>query len=187
MALRRALLEALAVEDRARSAEQRAADAETRAAVAEQRYNESERMRLDVASDLRSMRMARYTGRHEIIAGLHYVAGGGRLETSIRTICFACDEYLTSEGGDAWALEITLAGMINVHHYKVYTYWTVELLKRLVHDSSLLLKELVSEPTTLLFMHCGMIMDDKLPLGSYDLFDPARENELPIVYISHVP
>ena len=141
-------------------------------------------MRLDVASDLRSMRMARYTGRHQILGELQYLAGGGRLDTSIRTVCFACDEYLTSEGGDGWALEITLAGMINVDRYKVHTYWTVELLKRLVHDSSPLLKELVREPTALLFMHCGMIMDDGLSLGSYDLLDPAHENELPIVYIS---
>ena len=186
MAIRRALLVALAVEDRTRSAEQRAADAEAQATQAQQRLDLSERRRGDMAAQLQSLHMARLRGRHHIVDALQNLAGRGHMEEAIRVISFDIDEYLTSEGGDGWAVEITLAGMLDVHRYNVHTWWTTELLKRLVHEK-FNLAPLVQEPTALLFMHCGMIMEDGASLGSYDLHDPAHEDESPIIYISLVP
>ena len=177
MALRQALLEALATEDRTRAAEaraaaeeQRAADAEARAAAAEQRWGEAH-------AELHSLRMDRFQGRHTVLQALRDVAAG-HLEWAIRAICYGADMYLSSEGPEGFTCVISITGEIEAYPFMVYTYWTVEMLKRILQERSGMPWD------SMLIMHAGIALVDSATLGDYHLFDAAHDGVPPMFVVS---
>ena len=140
MALRRALLEALAVEDRTRDAEARAAAAEQRAAAAEQRAVAAEQRATDADQRARDAdrrltwrRMSDHVGR-QILQGTIKQIVDGHVEGAIRGVSDVADNYLSHEedDDDSRTLEMIISGIIPEERVSVRTYWHVHVLKKIL-------------------------------------------------------
>ena len=185
MALRAALRDALACEDRTRAAEQRAADAEARAAAAEARADEAEQqaaiaelLATDSERELRFLRMDNFGARRLLLTALPEVAHG-RSEAAIRIMCRVADGFLSTEGDDGWRFNIAVQCRREpVQVMEVYTYWTVHTLKAVLAE-----RYGISIPQQCL-MHAGMQLEDNCPLSDFHPFDPAHLSQLPIFILS---
>ena len=177
MALRQALLQALGCEDRTRAAEQRAAAAEQRAADAEARAAAAEQRWGEASAELHSLRMDRFQGRQTVLRHLEHIARG-HVEVAIRGICYGADMYLSNEDPDDFTCIINVTGDIEENRFTVCTYWTVEMLKRI-------LQERFGMPWgSMHIMHAGIVLVDSETLGSYHLFDVVHDDEPPLFVVS---
>ena len=101
-----------------------------------------------------------------------------QLEEAVRQICYATDEYLSSEGHDGWTCEVTISGDIDVPSFVIFTYWRVSVLKRILSERSGIAFN------HLCIMHAGMELLDERFLFHYELFDVAHDGRMPVFFVS---